>query len=128
MFEKIVWKDAYNLNVPEIDSQHQRLVVIANELYDLANGDKDIYKRGIAAALKKLVDYTEYHLKFEEGFLRDRGYPQIDFHKMQHDQFISQVNAQVKKLVDSLNGTISVETQEGIGTSFSISFTDEASR
>ena len=35
---------------------------------------------------------------------------------------------QVKKLVDSLNGTISVETQEGIGTSFSISFTDEASR
>lgn len=100
MFEKIVWKDAYNLNVPEIDSQHQRLVVIANELYDLANGDKDTYQRGIAAALKKLVDYTEYHLKFEEGFLRDRGYPQIDFHKMQHDQFISQVNAQVKKLVD----------------------------
>ena len=35
---------------------------------------------------------------------------------------------QVKKLVDSLNGTISVETQEGIGTSFSISFADEASR
>ena len=35
---------------------------------------------------------------------------------------------QVKKLVDGLQGTISVETQEGIGTSFSISFTDETSR
>ena len=30
---------------------------------------------------------------------------------------------QVKKLVEGLNGTISVETQEGIGTSFSVSFT-----
>lgn len=100
MFEKIIWKDSYNLNVTEIDNQHQRLVVIANELYDLANGDKEIYKAGITSALKKLVDYTEYHLKFEEGFLREQGYPQVDFHKMQHDQFISQINAQIRKLTD----------------------------
>ena len=53
MFEKIEWKASYNLNVATIDSQHQQLVVIANELYDLANGDKDVYQRGIAAALKK---------------------------------------------------------------------------
>ena len=32
---------------------------------------------------------------------------------------------QVKKMVEGLNGTISVETQEGIGTSFSVSFTDK---
>ena len=100
MFEKIEWKESYNLNVEAIDSQHQQLVVIANELYDLANGDKTVYQKGIAAALKKLVDYTDYHLKFEEDFLRSKGYPQIDFHKMQHDQFISQINAQVKKLTD----------------------------
>ena len=65
MFEKIEWKESYNLNVPTIDSQHQQLVVIANELYDLANGDKTVYQKGIATALKKLVDYTDYHLKFE---------------------------------------------------------------
>lgn len=34
---------------------------------------------------------------------------------------------QVKKMVEGLNGTISVETQEGIGTSFSVSFTDKNS-
>ena len=32
---------------------------------------------------------------------------------------------QVKSLVEGLGGTISVETQEGVGTSFSISFTSE---
>lgn len=32
---------------------------------------------------------------------------------------------QVKKMVEGLNGTISVETQEGTGTSFSVSFTDK---
>lgn len=35
---------------------------------------------------------------------------------------------QVKKMVEGLNGTISVETQEGIGTSFSVSFTDKNSQ
>jgi len=35
---------------------------------------------------------------------------------------------QVKKMVEGLNGTISVETQEGIGTSFSVSFTDKNSK
>lgn len=32
---------------------------------------------------------------------------------------------QVKKMVEGLNGTISVESQEGIGTSFSVSFIDK---
>ena len=100
MFEKIEWKDSFNINVDVIDKQHQELVVIANELYDLANGDTALYQKGVTAALKKLIDYTDYHLKFEEDFLRSKGYPQIEFHKMQHDQFISQINAQVKKLAD----------------------------
>ena len=100
MFEKIEWKESYNIDVPTIDSQHQQLVLIANQLYDLAHEDTESYKRGIDAALKKLVDYTDYHLKFEEDFLRAKGYPQIEFHKMQHDQFISQINGQVKKLTD----------------------------
>lgn len=100
MFEKIEWKESYNIDVPTIDSQHQQLVLIANQLYDLAHGDTESYKRGVDAALKKLVDYTDYHLKFEEDFLRVKGYPQVDFHKMQHDQFISQINGQMKKLTD----------------------------
>ncbi len=100
MFEKIEWKESYNIDVPTIDSQHQQLVLIANQLYDLAHEDTESYKRGIDAALKKLVDYTDYHLKFEEDFLRAKGYPQVDFHKMQHDQFISQINGQMKKLTD----------------------------
>ena len=100
MFEKIEWKESYNIDVPTIDSQHQQLVLIANQLYDLAHADTESYKRGIDAALKKLVDYTDYHLKFEEDFLRAKGYPQVDFHKMQHDQFISQINGQIKKLTD----------------------------
>ena len=32
---------------------------------------------------------------------------------------------QVKSLVEGLGGTISVETQEGVGTSFSVSFTSD---
>ena len=45
MAERLEWMDQYNLNVPEIDKQHQQLVVIANEVYDLATGNPEEYKR-----------------------------------------------------------------------------------
>ena len=32
--------------------------------------------------------------------MRKYGYPQSDFHKMQHDQFIREVNSQIKKLAN----------------------------
>lgn len=98
MSQKLEWLDSYSIAIDEIDAQHKKLLTIANELYDLASGDLAGYKNGVSKALKKLTDYTEYHFSYEEDFQRKYGYPQTDFHKMQHDQFIKQVNAQIQKL------------------------------
>ena len=98
MSDKLEWLDSYSIKIDEIDAQHKKLLSIANELYDLACGEETNYKNGVSKALKKLTDYTEYHFSYEEGFQKKYGYPQLDFHKMQHDQFIQQVNSQIQKL------------------------------
>ncbi len=98
MAQKLEWLDSYSIAIEEIDLQHKKLLSIANELYDLSTGDSSKYKNEVSKALKKLTDYTEYHFSYEEGFQTKYGYPQTDFHKMQHDQFIKQVNAQIQKL------------------------------
>ena len=98
MFEKLEWKDSYSIAIDEIDSQHKKLLGIANDLFDLATGNEANYKNEVSKAVKKLTDYTEYHFSYEENFQKKYGYPQTDFHKMQHDQFIQQVNNQIQKL------------------------------
>lgn len=100
MIPKIGWQESYNLNIEEIDVQHKKLLAIANELYDLIQGDTELYKNNVSKALKKLTDYTIYHFSSEETFMRKYGYPQSDLHKMQHDQFIQEVNSQIKKLAN----------------------------
>ena len=47
---------------------------------------------------KIVIGNTEYHFSYEEGFQRKYGYPQTEFHKLQHDHFIQQVNSQIRKL------------------------------
>lgn len=98
MSKKLEWLDSYSIDIDEIDSQHKKLLSIANELYDLVEGSEQTYKLQVTKALKKLTDYTEYHFSYEEGFQTRYGYPQVEFHKMQHDQFIQQVNDEIRKL------------------------------
>ena len=87
MIPKIGWQESYNLNIEEIDVQHKKLLAVANELYDLIQGDAASYKNNVSKALKKLTDYTVYHFSSEETFMRKYGYPQSDFHKMHHPVF-----------------------------------------
>ena len=61
MAERVVWDDKYLLGIPEIDSQHKKLIEIANELYDIASVSTDKYKQEMGTVLKKIVDYTVYH-------------------------------------------------------------------
>ncbi len=102
MSQKLEWKDSYSIAIDEIDAQHKKLLAIANELYDLSTGNADNYKNEVSKALKKLTDYTEYHFSYEESFQRKYDYPRTDFHKVQHDQFIQQVNSQIRKLSSPL--------------------------
>ena len=61
MISKISWDDAYLLGIDEIDSQHKKLIAIANKLYDILTGSTDKYKILLPSILKEIKDYTVYH-------------------------------------------------------------------
>lgn len=98
MTEKINWDDSYLLGILEIDNQHKKLLMIANELYDIATGSPDAYKLKMSAVLKKLTDYTVYHFSSEEEYMRKCGYAAADAHKAAHDNFVREVSYQIQQL------------------------------
>ena len=98
MAERVVWDDKYLLGIPEIDSQHKKLIEIANELYDIASVSTDKYKQEMGTVLKKIVDYTVYHFSNEEQFMQKFGYIGSAAHKTAHDGFIKEVEYHAGKI------------------------------
>jgi hemerythrin-like metal-binding protein len=85
----IQWKSELEVNIPEIDRQHQKLVALINDL-DAAMQDgrgKDV----VGAVLDRLVDYTVYHFGAEEHLMDEHHYPGSVRHKAQHVEFVKKL-------------------------------------
>lgn len=96
--EKLSWNDSYLLGITEIDLQHKKLLSLADDMYEIVNGDEDSIKVNLSKVLKSLTDYTVYHFSNEEKFMKKYGYPSADMHKSMHDNFIAEVTKQIKSL------------------------------
>lgn len=96
--EKLSWNDSYLLGITEIDLQHKKLLSLADDMYEIVNGDEATFKVNLSKVLKSLTDYTVYHFTNEEEFMKKYGYPSADMHKSMHDNFISEVTKQIKSL------------------------------
>ncbi|MBK1813610.1 hemerythrin family protein [Clostridium sp. YIM B02505] len=90
----ITWKDEYTVGVELIDSQHKRLLEIANNVYELTKNSfiTDKYDR-IVEVIEELRDYTVFHFKSEEEYMLSIGYKKFLSHKVEHDDFVNKVNS-----------------------------------
>ena len=85
----VEWKDEYSVGLDSIDAQHKKLLNLINQLQtavDYSTGEE--FER---EALDELVDYTKTHFSYEEGLMKDNGYPDYDAHKAQHEKMVKQV-------------------------------------
>ena len=105
--EKLSWNDSYLLGIAEIDLQHKKLLSLADDMYEIVNGDEATLKVNLSKVLKSLTDYTVYHFTNEEEFMKKYGYPSADMHKSMHDNFIAEVTKQIK----SLNSATKIEAE-----------------
>jgi hemerythrin len=80
------WKKAYELGVEEVDKQHNKLFRIGRNLSVLIQ-TTDILTNfnEIKQILGELKSYTIEHFSREEQFMRDKGYPDLASHIMEHD-------------------------------------------
>ncbi len=95
------WKEEYEVGVAEIDEQHQKLIDIANRVYELMRNELALDKYDqIVEILQELKEYTVYHFHFEEGLMQKAKYKKRFSHKLLHQEFLAQVEAVDLSVVD----------------------------
>jgi hemerythrin len=88
---QIQWDSRLALNVPEIDTQHQKLVAMINDLNAAMQQGKG--KEAIGSILDGLVSYTQFHFSGEEKLFDQAGFPGSAAHKLEHVDFVKKVGA-----------------------------------
>jgi len=80
----------YLTGINEIDSQHNVLVGMLNELHSiiLNKGSED----QVNEIIKKFVDYTVYHFNEEEQLMKMNKYPDLENHKKIHQNIVNNVS------------------------------------
>lgn len=79
------WNDEYSLGVEAMDDHHRQLFEMINQAYDSADRMSD------HEVLSRLVDgmneFAQVHFELEEGLMEEHGYPKLDEHRRQHQDF-----------------------------------------
>ncbi len=83
------WNSSYKLGIDMIDSQHQRLFALVDELHEAMKSGKGAEVQG--RVLTELVSYTRTHFAAEERLLAKHAYPELAAHKQQHEQFTRKI-------------------------------------
>lgn len=80
------WTEDMTVNNDVLDAQHQELFNKINELLDamINEGAEDI----VEDMVHFFKQYMEGHLRYEENFLADIGYPETAEHAAQHTEFV----------------------------------------
>jgi hemerythrin len=76
----------FDILVPKMNDQHEKLITIMNRLYDRHAAKAS--KPELNKLLIELRDYTIRHFDEEEAMLEHIEFPQLDRHKIIHQQLL----------------------------------------
>jgi hemerythrin len=101
------WSDAYSLEHPQIDREHQALFAMAEQLHQaMLDGSGATVLKDLLA---RLINYTQVHFSHEEALMRHYQYRGLDTHAAEHRKLTEQVlDLQRKYAAGKL--TITMET------------------
>ncbi len=63
------WRDEHNINVEEIDIQHQKILELVNHLHSSVEACID--KKELLSQLIELVEFTRMHFATEEKLMKN---------------------------------------------------------
>lgn len=102
----VEWSGELSVGVSEIDTQHQKLVLLLNELHRAIREHHG--SEASRRILGDLAEYTRVHFATEESLMRISGYPGFEAHKQVHEDLIRQV-VELQQKVDAGQASISFE-------------------
>jgi hemerythrin len=93
----IVWKPSYDLGIPIVDEQHRGIVSTINSLcFAIQN------KHGnemLQPVISMVTEYTRIHFEIEEDFLKKCGYPDLEAHRVLHEELTQSLSHVGKKSI-----------------------------
>ena len=89
---RLVWKPEYLSGDSTIDTEHQELLRMANQLLEQIAAPKGDPIR-FNATMDSLLQHITIHFEHEEALLRRIGYTELDEHARQHKQLKEQIIA-----------------------------------
>ena len=94
----ISWDDSLDVDIEEINEDHQKLVNLFNMLsHAVEKGDSIDY---VDAILEELITCTIWHFRHEERLMLRYHYDGMELHKAEHNDLIEGVRAMQQMLRD----------------------------
>jgi hemerythrin len=92
---KFVWLDEYNLNIREMDDEHQVLVQKMNDFAELVEGHQkqSVSDSEVKEAFDDLGQYTKKHFTHEENYMASIRYPEIIPHQAIHAKLLADLQS-----------------------------------
>lgn len=103
----ITWTSELELGIEKFDNHHKHLVGIINRL-DLVLHTQDKRQDALSTILRELLDYTMFHFKAEEVYMRSIGFPEVLAHKALHKDLIDQLQYKVDLFLQNRSIEISL--------------------
>jgi hemerythrin len=95
----IVWSDILSVEVDEIDEDHRKLVNIFNILNHAVTERES--REYLAAVLEELINCTVWHFSHEERLMLKHGYPEMEAHKVEHQELIKSARELQQELLQA---------------------------
>lgn len=83
------WTQEYSVENSLLDSQHQNLFAIINELFDSMTKKAELSK--IENIFASLESYGTEHFAAEEELMRAHHYPNLEAHQKEHSDFFKRI-------------------------------------
>jgi hemerythrin-like metal-binding protein len=85
----VTWSAHYSVGIARIDTEHQKLIGLVNDLYTamIEGRGKDV----MGPTLDGMAAYTVVHFAHEERLMRIHMYPGLEAHKAEHEKLTQRV-------------------------------------
>ena len=86
----VEWNNTFSVGIQKIDEQHKKFFSLLNTLYDaIMQGKGEVV---VGPVLKELQQYVIFHFKSEEFWMELYHYPDMNNHKLEHQEGVQKVN------------------------------------
>ena len=84
---KIEWNERLSVGDELIDGQHKQLLKKLNDLSKSIEKGEGI--ETVNRTLDFMIDYTNFHFNTEENRMKKEKYPELEYHRDQHQEFVN---------------------------------------